>query len=180
MCPGILWWGWVYAHAPEARTFKNPTYLCDLLPLWSYICECSLMKCHELINATWRVCSCRPILWCVSLWALQLSLDYHQVTVPVLFTNSKDTEWEWWRGLCWGIVVACVSLGSAERKLKWWLHKRTNGLQFLPAVPWAVNSRTASVWLACYASYPLFVQDKPMNSMCTLNWEDPRVEDDVS
>ncbi len=95
-----------------------------------------------------------------------------KVPVPVLFTNLKDTEWERWRGLCWGIVLACASQGSVERKLKWWLHKCTNGLQFLPAVPWAVNSRTASVWPAHCTSYPLFVQNKPMNSMCTLNWED--------
>ncbi len=112
------------------------------------------------------------LLWRVSLWALQLSLAIIKVPVPVLFTNLKDTEWERWRGLCWGFVLACVSQGSAERKLKWWLYKRTNGLQFLPAVPWAVNSRTDSVWPACYTSYPLFVQNKPMNSMCTLNWED--------
>lgn len=135
------------------------------------------MKCHEMINASFRVFYYYYFFRAVPFCGIYLSGFYTylltniKAPVRVLSKNLKDTGRDRMREMKSVVLRHCVSLGlslgPAERKLKWWLHKCTNGLEFLPAVPWAVNSRTASVWPASYARDPLCVQDEPIDSLLT-------------
>lgn len=92
----------------NTKKHKKHTCLCDLRLLCSYICECSLMKCHELVYATWRVF---PVLSHSVLFVFLVATLIPQVTSKLMYLfcsrirkAQEETEWEGWRGLRWGIV----------------------------------------------------------------------------